>query len=182
MTPEQFIKSASDAGVLTPYPARLNDAIEFASDAFVEYITAYDNLSDEEVDDAAGRITGMALEQYNLSGERYTEEILSALFSLAANLHESMKQEAIKEDATRLVSSLLDEETRQVELELNTVSVDSMPHTSWMMRAIGATPTSYIAKDIHHTHELAMKAAQHKAMMLGVQITKVIDNTQGGRQ
>jgi len=26
-----------------------------------------------------------------------------------------------------------------------------------------------------------MKAAQHKAMMLGVQISKVIDNTKGGR-
>jgi len=88
----------------------------------------------------------------------------------------------ITEDATRLVADLLDEEAAQVELELNTVSVDSMPHVSWMMRAVGATPTSYVAKDVHHNHELAMKAAQHKAMMLGVQITKVIDNTQGGRQ
>jgi hypothetical protein len=86
----------------------------------------------------------------------------------------------IEEDATRLVASLLDEESSQVELELNTVSVDSMPHTSWMLRVIGTDPTSYVAKDLQHTHELAMKAAQQKAMMLGVQISKVIDNTKGG--
>jgi len=87
----------------------------------------------------------------------------------------------IEEDATRLVSSLLDEESSQVELELNTVSIDSMPHTCWLLRAVGAEPTSYVAKDINHTHEMAMNAAQHKAMMLGVQISKVIDNTKGGR-
>ena len=87
----------------------------------------------------------------------------------------------IEEDATRLVASLLDEESNQVDLELNTVSVDSMPHTSWMLRVVDADPTAYVAKDIQHTHELAMKAAQQKAMMLGVQIVRVIDNTKGGR-
>ena len=87
----------------------------------------------------------------------------------------------IEEDATRLVASLLDEESNQVELELNTVSVDSMPHTSWMLRVVGADQTSYVAKDLQHSHEMAMKAAQQKAMMLGVQISKVIDNTKVGR-
>lgn len=84
---------------------------------------------------------------------------------------------AITEDATRLVSTLLDEEGSQAELELHTAEVDSMPHVSWLLRQVGAEPTAYIAKDIAHTHEIAMKAAQHKAMLLGVQITNVIDRT-----
>lgn len=178
MTPQQFIKSAHKAGVFDS--PRLNDAIEFASDAFVEYVTEYPNLTDEEVDNAASMVTGLAMEQYSLHGDRYTEEILSTLFRLAASLRESMNKEAITHDATRLVQRLL-EEVSQAELELNPVNVDSMPHTTWMIRAVGAEPTAYIAKDVAHSHELAMQQAQDKARLLGVQITKVIDNTAHGR-
>lgn len=179
MTPQQFIKSASRAGVFA-HP-KLNDAIEWASDTFVDYVTS-NQLDDQEVDEAASSLTAQAMEQFDLSGDENTDAILTALFNLSHNLRESMKREAINEDATRLVASLLDEETSQVELELNTVNVDSMPHTAWMLRAVGAAPTAYVAKDIQHTHELAMKAAQHKAMLLGVQISRVIDNTKDGRQ
>jgi hypothetical protein len=92
-----------------------------------------------------------------------------------------MNKEAITDDAMRLVNTLLEQEGGQAELELNTVSVDSMTHTAWMLRMTGAEPTAYIAKDIAHTHEIAMRAAQDKARLLGVQITRVIDNSTGGR-
>jgi hypothetical protein len=80
--------------------------------------------------------------------------------------------------ATQIVDAMLDEEGEQAELELIQVNVDSMPHTAWLIRAVGASPTAYLAKDVAHTKELAMRAAHDKARLLGVQITKVIDTPQ----
>ena len=179
MTPEQFIRSASRAGVFDS--PRLNDAIEWASDQFLDYVLS-NQLDEAGVDEAASHFTQQAMQMFNLHGDRYTDDIMSSLFNLSDGLQHNMQnQESIKEDATRLVNTLLDEEESQAELELNTVSVDSMPHTTWMLRAVGADPTAYIAKDLAHTHELAMQQAQDKARLLGVQITKVIDNSKGGR-
>jgi hypothetical protein len=180
MTPQQLIRSASRAGIFLP--PRLNRAIEWASDQFVDYITT-NQLTDDEVSDAANGLARSAMEQFELTDDESQEHIVTALYSLAhLRYTESMQnREAITEDAIRLVNTLLDEETTQAELELNTISVDSMPHTAWLLRAIGAEPTAYIARDIAHTHEIAMQAAQSKARLLGVQITKVIDNSTGGR-
>jgi hypothetical protein len=85
-----------------------------------------------------------------------------------------MNRTHIIEDATRLVQTLLDAETTQAELELNSANIDSMPHTTWMLRAVGADPTAYLAKDVAHSRDMAIQAAQNKARLLGVQITRVI--------
>jgi len=87
----------------------------------------------------------------------------------------------IIEKANRLVEAMLDTQGEEVELELNTISVDAMPHTTWLLRYVGAAPTTYLAKDVAHTHELAMQAAQDKARLLGVQIAKINDTSKGAR-
>lgn len=77
-------------------------------------------------------------------------------------------------EAEELVNSLL-EQGSDAEIEYDSVEVDSMPHTSWLLRIVGASPTQYVAKDVEHTPELARHRARTKAELLGLNVVKEID-------
>ena len=78
--------------------------------------------------------------------------------------------------AQQIVDALL-EQGGTAEIEYDTVTVDSMPHTTWMIRAQGANPTQYVAKDVAHSPEIARQKAHEKARMLGLQITRETDRS-----
>lgn len=76
-----------------------------------------------------------------------------------------------------IVHLLLDGVGDSVEVELVPASIDSMPHTTWMIRALGSDPTQYLAKGTAHTKEEAQRQAQEKVRLLGVRVTNVSDRT-----
>lgn len=76
-----------------------------------------------------------------------------------------------------VVHMLLDGVGDTVEIEYHPASIDSMPHTVWMIRAVGSDPTQYLAKGTGHTMDDAKRQAQEKVRLLGVRVTNVIDRT-----
>lgn len=88
----------------------------------------------------------------------------------------NLMTEKIMIHAGQVVNTLL-EQGGDAEVEYDTVDVDSMPHTAWMVRAIGSSPTQYVARDVAHTPELARQRAHEKARSLGMTITREIDRS-----
>jgi hypothetical protein len=74
-----------------------------------------------------------------------------------------------------VVHMLLDNVGDEVEVEYHPSSIDSMPHTTWMIRAAGASPTQYLAKGTAHTPEEAQRQVQEKVRILGARVTKTQD-------
>lgn len=79
--------------------------------------------------------------------------------------------------AEMVVHLLMDGVGDSVVIELTPVQVDDMPHVTWMVRAVGAAPTQYLAKGTAHSREDAVSQAQEKVRLLGVSVAEVIDNT-----
>ena len=77
-----------------------------------------------------------------------------------------------------VVHLLLDGVGDAVEVEYVPASIDSMPHTIWMIRALGSDPTQYLAKGTAHTREEAQRQADEKVRLLGVRVTRVNDRIQ----
>lgn len=77
----------------------------------------------------------------------------------------------------KLVTLLLDGVGDAVEIEYCPASIDSMPHTVWMVRAVGTEPTQYLAKGTAHTRKDAERQAQEKVRLLGVRVVNVVDRT-----
>jgi hypothetical protein len=83
--------------------------------------------------------------------------------------------------AERVVHLLIDGVGDSVEVEYHPASIDSMPHVTWMIRAMGADPTQYLAKGTAHDRDEAQRQVQEKVRLLGVRVKNVIDNTKGAR-
>ena len=77
-----------------------------------------------------------------------------------------------------VVHLLLDAAGDTVEVEYHPASIDSMPHTTWLLRAVGTDPTQYLAKGVGHSREDAQRQVEEKVRLLGVRVSNVIDNTQ----
>lgn len=77
-----------------------------------------------------------------------------------------------------VVHMLLDAVGDTVEVEYHPASIDSMPHVTWMLRAVGSDPTQYLAKGTAHDKADAERQVQEKARLLGVRIASVNDRTQ----
>jgi hypothetical protein len=77
-----------------------------------------------------------------------------------------------------VVHMLLDSVGDDVEVEYHPTSIDSMPHTTWLLRAVGADPTQYLAKGTAHTPEEAKRQVEEKARLLGSRVVKVHDFNQ----
>ena len=87
----------------------------------------------------------------------------------------------MKTQSELVVHLLLDAVGDTVEVEYHPHSVDTMPHTMWLIRATGADPTQYLAKGTAHTHEEAERQVNEKVRLLGCRVATVKDNT-GQRQ
>jgi hypothetical protein len=74
----------------------------------------------------------------------------------------------------QLVDRLLEQQTN-VTVEYLPVTVDSMPHVTWMIRVEGAAPTQYIAKGTSHSLEIAKKEVADKIRLTGAVVTNVVD-------
>ncbi|MGV0949328.1 MAG: hypothetical protein ACOYB3_01555 [Azonexus sp.] len=90
----------------------------------------------------------------------------------------------MKNASELVVHLLLDAAGDTVEVEYHPASIDSMPHTTWMIRAVGTDPTQYLAKGTAHTREDAQRQVDEKVRLLGVRVINVIDQTrqQGGQR
>lgn len=90
----------------------------------------------------------------------------------------------MSKEAELVVSMLLDNVGDEVEVEYHGTSIDSMPHTTWMIRAVGTGEgdTQYLAKGTAHTPEEAERQVQDKVRILGSRVTKVHDFRNQRRQ
>lgn len=76
-----------------------------------------------------------------------------------------------------IVGLLLDAEKDKVVVEYHPCMIDSMPHTLWLIRMVGAQPTAFVAKGTAHSKEDAESQVAEKVRLLGVQVIQVSDNT-----
>jgi len=77
--------------------------------------------------------------------------------------------------AEMVVHMLLDAVGDEVEIEYHPSTIDSMPHTTWLIRAVGAAPTQYLAKGTAHTPEDAQRQVREKVRLLGARVAKTQD-------
>jgi hypothetical protein len=86
--------------------------------------------------------------------------------------------ESMKNASEIVVHLLLDAVGDTVEVEYHPASIDSMPHTTWLIRAVGSDPTQYLAKGTAHDITDAQRQVEEKVRLLGVRVSNVINNTQ----
>lgn len=82
----------------------------------------------------------------------------------------------LREAAEMAVHLILDAAGDTVEVEYHPTSIDSMPHTTWLIKANGAAPTQYLAKGTAHSPEAAQAEVAEKVRLLGVTVTRVLNH------
>lgn len=80
--------------------------------------------------------------------------------------------------AEMVVHLLLDAVGDQVEVEYHPSTVDTMPHVTWLVRAVGTDPTQFLARGVAHSPQDAEKQVAEKVRILGATIARVQDFTQ----
>lgn len=83
----------------------------------------------------------------------------------------------MKNASEMVVHLLLDAAGDTVEVEYHPATIDSMPHTTWLIRAVGTDPTQYLSRGVGHSMEDAQRQVAEKVRLLGVRVASVIDNT-----
>lgn len=149
-----------------------------------ELTSAEEQLWPHHVEQKVAEIVGDVLRGYGLP-ERYQKKIYDDCLEVAGHYIEqpfeedpNERLETIMSKAEQVVNALL-EQGSEAEIEYDKVSVDSMPHTTWMIRAVNSKPTQYLAKDVAHTPELARKQAHAKSKILGLLVTRETDRSKG---
>ena len=88
----------------------------------------------------------------------------------------------MKSRSELVVHMLLDAVGDTVEVEYHSTSIDTMPHTLWLIRATGADPTQYLAKGTAHTPDEAQRQVDEKIKLLGCRVSKVNDYRKQNRE
>ena len=87
----------------------------------------------------------------------------------------------MKTASEMVVHLLLDAAGDTVEVEYHPASIDSMPHTTWLIRALGTDSTQYLAQGTGHSIEDAKRQVEEKVRLLGVRVSNVSDFTRQGQ-
>ena len=77
--------------------------------------------------------------------------------------------------AEMVVHLILDAVGDDVEVEYHPSTIDSMPHTTWLIRAVGAEPSQFLARGTAHSPQDAERQVAEKTRILGTRIAKVND-------
>ena len=72
----------------------------------------------------------------------------------------------------QIVDILLEEQT-PVTVEYRPVTIDSMPHVIWLIRADTSSDSNYLARGTAHNLERAEKEVAKKVQLFGAIITKI---------
>ena len=109
-------------------------------------------------------------------GQRFIADRDRVTFADTVDTHRSpgYRQDSMK-PAEIVVHMLLDAVGDEVEVEYHLTSIDTMPHTTWLIRAVGASPTQYLCRGTAHTPEDAQKQVEDKVRLLGVRVARTKD-------
>lgn len=77
--------------------------------------------------------------------------------------------------AQELVRTLLDDIGTDVEVEYSPLSIDSMPHVAWLIRATGSNPTQYLGRGTGHNRQDAEQQVNEKVRLAGLRVVNVVD-------